>query len=390
MKNINYTEDFAKRMNNAAKNGSAVCEAIMKALKKPNNVRDEVKANYLTTVRVSHGILDSQFGSAVKSIKITACTKDFSNENNPEYNSPVGMWRPQNRCFLSLRDIAGFFTEFPAFSDADYSYACEALVMDEPVKAVVLSGMNNIEAAYNATNYVTVAGKGETLWHSCMRHGDTAAIAGDFYANFCGAKIIVAKGTISGNVYGRAILWPKVKFEAEYQNVFEGSFLDRVYFVNDVVRIMIMNEAKRTGVQYRKYKNTYSDKTTFVDMPTGSSFIAYASVSVPKIKWHKQGAPYMDTFSYLLYNGGFSLKNTSAENTVVVMTSTDGHGRQQRKICPICGKVHVSEYLCPTCSAKYVKHTVIGPIFVGKMKNGEPVVNKRLVEAEEKIARILN
>ncbi len=388
MKNINYSEDFAKRMNNAAKNGSKVCEAIMTALKKPNNVRDEVKANYLTTVRVAHGTTSTNYGAAFKSIKITACSKDFSNENNPEHGSPVGMWRPQNRCDISLRNIAGFFTEFPTFTDADFAYACEALIMDEPVKPVILSGMDKINAAYDVANYVAVCGKNDTLWHSCMRYPEMAAIAGDFYANFCGAEIIVAKGVISGSVYGRAIIWPKVSFRMG-DTKFEGSFLDRVYFVNDAVRQMIVKQAAAAGVQYRKLRNTYTDKDTFVEMASEIAFTAMAYVTVPKIKWHNHGAPYVDTFSCLKYNNGFSLENFDSASTVATLQHTNGSGAECRCICPICGKPHFNNYLCDDCMTKYVKSTVVGYIFVGKMKKGKPVVNKRYVEAAENLKKIL-
>lgn len=387
MKTINYTEDFAKRFNNAAKNGSTVCAAIMKALKKNDNVRPEVKLNYLTTIRVNHGTVDNTFGCCAKSIKITCCTKDFSNANNPECGSPIGMWRPENRTETNLRVLAGAFKEFPDFTDDDYAYAMEALIMDEPIKIITLSGMKNIEATYYAGNYVSVCGKNDTLWHSCMRYDNTSQVAGDFYANFCGAKIIAAKGTVSGNVYGRAILWPSVNFAGGETH----SFVDRVYFVNDAVRQMILKHAKDSGVEYRKEKNTYTDKMTFRNLATGAGLNTEARVYVPKIKWHKKGAPYVDTFSYLYYDGDtFYLSNERFQTDLVAaMMNTNGTANGQVKICPICGSSHSNMFICNACEEKYVRKTIVGRIFVGKMKNGQPVVNARYAQAQKNLEKLL-
>ena len=390
-----YTEDFRIRMTNAAKNGSNVCAAIMKAINTDDNVREGVRFNYLTTKRVRHG---SNENFIKKSIVVTACNKDFTNSNNPEHGSPVGMWRPENRTNISLNDLVGAFKSLEGndFTSADYQYAASILAVDEPMKVGIYSKMKDIARGYLGDNYIEVFSGDGSLQNSCMRHDDTAAVAADFYANFAGAKIILVTGTVSGKVYGRAMLWPNIELlDPDTMQLVSGSFLERVYYAHDAIMIMVRNFAKEHGVRFRKYKNTYSDKKTFIDMQNGDKLIeSQCFVKVPANKWHKFGSPYLDTFSFLFYEDGeFYLGNLSRKNGctyVADLACTGTTACINKYICPVCGRVHgVGDKLCSDCRETYTKETIVGTVWIGKMdKKHNPILNKKFARDAERLSTL--
>jgi hypothetical protein len=393
MSKLVYSEDFKLRFNNAAKNGSKVCAAIMKAINTPDNVKAGVRFNYLTTKRVRHG---SNENFVKKSVVVTMCNKDFSNENNPEHGSPVGMWRPENRVSLSLTDLVGAFKSLDGntFTSDDYKYASSILCVDEPLKVAVYSKMQDIERGYLGTNYVEVYSGDGTLQNSCMRGEDTARVAADFYANFAGARIILATGTVTGRVYGRAMLWPHIEMENNEGELVEGQFLERVYYAHDAIMDMIRSYAKSIGVRFRKYRNTYCDKDSFVDMTNDEVITARVCIKVPAKKWHKEGSPYVDTFSYLYYvDGGFVLANNSwAFNMPFVadLATTGTVAYHNGNICPVCGKVHTTgNEICSSCRSAYTKSTPVGRIWIGKTdKNHNPILPKKYVQDIARLNRI--
>lgn len=383
MTNFTYTEDFERRLSNAAKNGSTVCDAVLKALNKADNIRETVKLDYLTTVRINRGSGDDAY--TFRGVKITCCKKDFNNANNPEKGSPVGMWRSENRVDLSLQDLVACFKDLNVsdFSDADYQYAAEVLIFDEPIVCVEKKGMDNITQTYDCANYAVVGGCDNTLWSSCMRDSSCAAVAGDFYANFCGANIIAAVGAVSGSVYGRAIYWPNITVNGE-----SGPFLDRVYYVADPVRLMIWKFAEADGAVFRKYENSYSSKKRFVKFAQPRvQIIADVDIVVPSIKWHKYGSPYMDTFSFLRYNkdDGFVLTNNSDLTFVAQLDQTGTVGYRAAKICPVCGSVHGhSGALCRECEKTLLRDTPVGRIYIGVLDGaGNPVLPEKFAEAQK-------
>lgn len=383
MSKLIYSEDFKARFINASKNGSVIAKDIWKAINLPDNVKDSVKFNYLTTVRVRHGS-DGTF--TAKSVKITCCKKDFSNANNPEHGSPVGMWRPENRSEISIPDLVAAFKSLDGknYSSDDISYAVSILCVDEPLKLGIYSRMQDIERGYNGENYSDTGYGERTLHNSCMRGADTARVAADFYANFAGVSIILATGAVSSKVYGRAILWPSITLMKDGEQV-TGKFLDRTYFAFDAVLPMIRNYAKENGVRFRKWKNTYCDKATFVDMDANNElFESRADVKVPVNKWHKEGSPYVDTFSYLHYvDGEFMMSNYRRSSSCVAELGTTGtRAYVIGKICPVCGKVHGNDVaLCRDCASTYLKDTPVGRIYVGKVNSKhEPVLPKKFSE----------
>lgn len=398
MAKLIYSEDFKKRFTNASKNGSTVCAAILKAINTPDNVKDGVRFNYLTTVRVRHGG-SGEFVS--KSVKITVCNKDFSNKNNPEHGSPVGMWRPENRVPIDLPTLVGAFKSIDgnAFTSDDYKFAASILCVEEQLKCGIYSKMQDIQRGYDGTNYIeTYYGDG-TLQNSCMRGEATARVAADFYANFAGAKIILVTGASSGKVYGRAMLWPNLTLHpngADGEAV-TGSFLERTYFAYDAVLNIVRDFAKANGVRFRKLRNTYSDKLSFVDVETGRTWDEPVAIHVPVKKWHKGGAPYIDTFSYLFYeNGEFLMSNSSRRNGrsnyVADLGTTGTEASMYRRICPACGKVHEGRgVLCPACERALLKSTSVGPVYIGKVdKNHNPVLPKKFVQDAEHLRKLCN
>lgn len=70
--------------------------------------------------------------------------------------------------------------------------------------------MQDFFEAYSEENYTPVADTIESNLHnSCMRYESRARNAADFYANFAGASILVARDE-SNNVLARAVVWKNV------------------------------------------------------------------------------------------------------------------------------------------------------------------------------------
>lgn len=384
---LTFTDDFERRFATAAKNGSRLAADILKAIKTPDNVADGVRADYFTTVKVHHGSGD---GFTQRTLKITYCSKDFSNANNPEHGSPVGMWRRENRSTIDLPRLVGLFKSLDAnsYTSAEYQQTAEILSIDEPLKVVTLKGMANIKKLYHYANYSSNDGTTDTLWNSCMRYEETAEVAGDFYANFCGASIVGVIGAVSGAVYGRAILWPEIDINGD-----KGAFLDRVYTTHDCLRFLIYEHAKKEGVKFRKWRNDYASKQYFVRLAEPDNAIeARVTISVPQVKWHKYGSPYTDTFSWVVYDDGhFFLANYDSTKAVVRTDRTGERGEHIRSICPVCGRVHNGRYgiLCDNCSAMYMKNTIVGLIYTGRLnRKGEPILPKKFKEATERVENL--
>ena len=100
--------------------------------------------------------------------------------------------------------------------------------------------MNDFLDAYLGANYSSITDNDiSTLHNSCMRYEDKARNAADFYANFAGAGILVAKDK-SNNVLGRAVVWKKAVWNETGMPAVQVSVLDRIYtshaFVMDLIR----------------------------------------------------------------------------------------------------------------------------------------------------------
>lgn len=79
--------------------------------------------------------------------------------------------------------------------------------MDSKVTVRLHEGMQDFFEAYSEENYTTVTDTTESSLHnSCMRYENRVRNAADFYANFAGASILVARDE-SNNVLARAVVW---------------------------------------------------------------------------------------------------------------------------------------------------------------------------------------
>lgn len=90
-----------------------------------------------------------------------------------------------------------------------------------------------------------------------MRYENRARNAADFYTNFAGAEILVARDG-SNNVLARAVVWKNVQVLSG-GNTFNGfSLIDRIYFSHAFVLEMMRRQATALGITFRKQYNDYS------------------------------------------------------------------------------------------------------------------------------------
>ncbi|MDR2927531.1 MAG: hypothetical protein LBV41_04935, partial [Cytophagaceae bacterium] len=136
------------------------------------------------------------------------------------------------------------------------------------------------------------------------------------------------------NILGRAIVWERVTDEkCEMKNTF--SVLDRIYFSHDFIISLIRDYAQSIGIHFRKKQNTHSSTDEFVALNdvealevARGQFWARCSlkIKVPATRWHKMGAPYMDTFYALSLHedGCFYLGNNSDDNDCFALCRSTG------------------------------------------------------------------
>jgi hypothetical protein len=112
------------------------------------------------------------------------------------------------------------------------------------------------------------------------------------------------------NILGRAIVWEKVLYEdSDNWPITNFSVLDRVYYSHDFIIKMIRNYAQSIGIDFRKKRNDNATTDEFVALKDvhalclveGDTYHnSSLSIKVPASQWHKQGAPYLDTFCLVL------------------------------------------------------------------------------------------
>jgi hypothetical protein len=255
-----------------------------------------------------------------------------------------------------------------------------AICINSKVTVRLYDRMSDFYDAYLGENYSTTAQFGESSLHgSCMKNEDTARNAADFYRNFAGAKIIVARDA-QQNILGRAIVWEQVTDEkCEMKNSF--SVLDRIYFSHDFIITLIRDHARSIGIHLRKKQNTHSSSDEFVvmngvDAPELAAgqfwYCRSLKIKVPATRWHKKGAPYMDTFFTLSLHedGCFYLGNGSDDSDCfAVCRNTGGFATVEKNVCPSCNWVHKpknDEQLCPDCMERYCTETVFGNVVFGR------------------------
>lgn len=375
MKTI-VSNELKLRLTNAAYNGSVIAADILKELKENKDVSDIIRgtANYFSTKKIKN--------STSIPIKIrvvfTTCTKDLTNENFPDHDNPEAPWFKENRQDIEPSTFIAYFKNLPDYSDEEKSYFANVICVNGKVEVKLYDRMENIAEAYDGENYTPCAQAGESTLHtSCMRHDYLYGHVADFYYHFAGAKIIIAKDA-EGYILGRAILWENA-IRMLHGTPIKLSVLDRVYYTHSFVMKMIYDYAEKIGVNLRKKRNDACTEKLFIlmnetealpDAQIGVNIQDLRlSIRVPASKWHKKGAPYIDTFKYLnaTDNGELELSNQETGMNIAKCENIDGVASQRQHYCPGCGKVfYGSEALCPECLEKHSTFTLFGRVFQGK------------------------
>lgn len=149
--------------------------------------------------------------------------------------------------------------------------------------------------------------------------------------------------------------------------------LDRVYFTHSFVAEMMKEHARNLGITFRKTCNDYShtkEVTALNDdvdseIRRGNPYYLRLAVEVPAHKWHKKGAPYMDTFfSVHLDRDGMELRNFDSVEAIATLRNTSGNATQTRSVCPNCGSLHnlTDNAFCPSCRQLLYQHTEFGDV----------------------------
>lgn len=207
MKTI-VSDDLKVRLNFASINGSVIATDILEQLRQNKDVTEVIRG---TSNYFQHQTGEEQCGRVYQmKIVFTACTKDLTNEHFPDRQNPKAPWFAENRTNLEPSTFVGYFKELPEYSSEDMDYFANAICVSSKIEIKMYDKMNDFIDAYIGDNYVPFAqyGDNSTLHNSCMRHANLVYRLGDFYSNFAGASILVARDS-ENNVLGRAIVWKK-------------------------------------------------------------------------------------------------------------------------------------------------------------------------------------
>ena len=385
MKKIIFSDSLINRLNAAKDNGSKIADIILKERTKKHSVAlAGSKANYFDTLLTRNCGVPS-------ALSVTCCNKEDS-PMNPTHGNPQFPYLKENRTRLSLSNFA---TMFPAVNAAaetwgadelDYELKLyqECMLIGEKISFRVGTTCADFKFAYLADNYIPFRND-STLGSSCMQYENMQETIGDFYSFFAGAKILIGQ-TASGMVVSRAILWDGVTDTqaTDEQNV--TSFIDRVYVSHSHLYRRMYDEAKRLGYKFRKQVNTFDSQQYFTNLETLTNIKHNVYKTVPVSKWHKGGAPYMDTMYLIVFDEStqeVKLANYRIEGTIKLynLQSTSGYGSETASVCPVCGKVHCSSddsHICPDC-----RHTVMATSFWGTNSIKRPVVIKGIAYPRE-------
>lgn len=383
--------ELKQRLIAAKENGSTAAAKILEELKKPRLeiMQSNLANNFYSKRFVSN---HNEYKSLV--IKIGMCRKDFSNENNPDYGIPDAEERPSNQIWRSPSQFAKEFKNL-TFTDDELTYLDSAIKETSKVTIRISNKFKDFVDAYTGANY-SIFGENEAPLHSsCMRYENTAEIAADFYKNFAGCRIMVATNK-NNEIVGRAIIWDGLMMTTTggttlCENI---TFLDRKYYSFAFIRTMMLNYAKAHGIDiYKTYDDIHHtlSVTPFHPietiengtLPENDSINVLFRKNVPTVKWHKKGAPYLDTMAYVHYNRDekqLYLCNseygiTGNESKIAYCRSTEGAAcGTGHYICPKCGYIHSRDpygctkvSLCSDCRREIFKETPMGLVYSGKL-----------------------
>ena len=341
-------KDAVVRLTNAAANGSKIASLILTDLANGGEMNTSKTANYFDTLR-------KKSGNGI-TVVFTCCTKDLTSDAFPD-KSPDAMWRKENRIELSTDKFASMFPSCrEAFKngelkETDWQYLGDVLALPK-LTIDIKNGYEHFFKGYLAENYSDFY-TDSSLHNSCMRYADKAAKCADFYQHFAGCRILMVTDE-DGTIYSRAIVWDNVTIEDK-----QVTMLDRVYYTNRGILTMVYKYVAELGF-IRKEINSYDSKQRFCRFENDSwvNFSAEASLVVPVNDWHKAGAPYIDTLTYLFYDGKNLVLHNSDSMTkakqIASFNSTGGTAELTGwRVCPLCGKAHRdSSSICDSCKSK--------------------------------------
>lgn len=371
---LNVSNELKSRLMHAAENGSVIAKDILLEVKKNVPVEEIIRGTYncFSTKRKR-----TEAGTFKKiRIVFTACSKDLAHPSFPDRNNPQAPWFPENRTVLEPSTFVELFKNLPKYSPDEINYFCSALSLDSKVTVRLHESMNDFMEAYLESNYSPIADSDTSSLHSsCMRYEDKARNAADFYTNFAGAKILVARDE-SNNILGRAVVWNEVTLWKSINTPIAASLLDRIYFSHAFVAELIRKQAQEAGILLRRRYNDYTHTTDFTvlnpiegqEWAVGDNIQVSLTVKVPACRWHKKGVPYLDTFYSLhLTEGNLELRNTEGDTSIASCRSTEGCANRRKYVCPKCGKIHSfpDTAFCKNCQDMFYISTVFGKVLKG-------------------------
>jgi len=258
---LNVSNELKSRLTHAAENGSVIAKDILSEVKKNVPVEEVIRGsyNFFSTKRKR-----TEAGTFKKiRIVFTACNKDLGHPNFPDRNNPQAPWFPENRTDLEPSTFIELFKNLGPYQPDEINYFCSAISLDSKVTIRLHDSMNDFMEAYLESNYSPISdGSESSLHNSCMRYEDKARNAADFYANFAGAKILVARDD-SSNVVGRAIVWNEITLWKSINTPIAASLLDRIYSSHAFVVELIRKQAQEAGILLRRRYNDYTHTTDF-------------------------------------------------------------------------------------------------------------------------------
>ena len=258
---LNVSNELKSRLVHAAENGSVIAKGILSEVKKNVPVEEIIRGTYncFSTKRKR-----TEAGTFKKiRIVFTACSKDLAHPSFPDRNNPQAPWFPENRTDLEPSTFVELFKNLPKYSPDEINYFCSALSLDSKVTVRLHESMNDFMEAYLESNYSPISDSDTSSLHSsCMRYEDKARNAADFYTNFAGAKILVARDE-SNNILGRAVVWNEVTLWKSINTPIAASLLDRIYSSHAFVAELIRKQAQEAGILLRRRYNDYTHTTDF-------------------------------------------------------------------------------------------------------------------------------
>lgn len=406
---LTMTPEARERLVAASINGSTVATAILSEDKKPRaDILDSANADNVRTKRCvsRHG---DEYSTLV--MKFGYCMKNFDNVLNPDHGNPDAADRPSNLVWTSPGQFARMFKNLN-FSDAELDYFDSAVKENSKVTIRIGSKFKDFEFAYNGANYSIFCDSDGTLQNSCMRYNNTAEIAADFYKNFCGCRIMIATNA-RHEVVGRAVIWDGVDC---YDNndgsllASNVSFLDRKYYSFFFVKKMMIEYAYEHGIDLIKTHDDINSQRQVTPTHDFAGFtkgdVEYVAMrkDVPHIRWHKHGAPYVDTMSNIMVSDDKKLYLSNYEDgihgdiRVAECRHTDGSARSCSRICPCCGKTFQytdccgtsNVWLCSTCYKKLFVPVAFGTALKGKCVKYKGLLLPAEVAKSEHVDKAIN